>query len=179
MSDVKSIVAQLQKDGAELVKNVTVKNVTVTDKGSYTRVVLTLNKHITAKTDVGNGNFVDGTSNRVFTTTFSIGALLSEDEELAFAKNFIMKAPQMLQLLLSYAQVDIVVEPVEAKQEYHNPFSTTDNVSVVEHDTYYYHIVGITLGALGKKSIEKLQDKAMDALLASALSSSVLGSTEE
>ena len=175
MKDIKKVVAQLQKEGAEIINNIIVKNVTVSNKDSFTQVVLTLNKNVPAMLTTENGDHVKGENNIVFTSTYSIGAVLSNNEDIAFAKNLIMQTPELLTMVLSYAEVTIVAEPVTKGQQYTNPFSDKDKVHDVQYDSIYHHVTDIKLGKKGQKLTGLLESKVMDAMINGAFTKVVAG----
>lgn len=168
MKEMKQVISELRKNGAELVTNVIVKNVNVKDMDVYTRVSLTLNKNVKQYVVNDDGDYELGENNVIFVSTYSIGALLANDEDIAFAKNTLMKAPDLLTMVLSYAKIDILLEPVTEGTKYINPFSDKASIEV-EHNSIYCHIVGIELGKKGQKIIEKLEDKMTSAYLNKAL----------
>lgn len=166
MKEIKKVVAQLRKEGAESVNNVVVKNVTIKDMDNYTRVSLTLNKEVKQMVTTESGDYEEGMNNVIFASSYSIGAVLSNYEDTAFAKNLLMQSPELLSMVLSYAEIDILLEHVKAGEEYTNPFSSRSESRVIEHDSIYAHVVDIRLGKNGEKTIQMLKDKMLDAMLA-------------
>lgn len=166
MKDVKKVVAQLLKEGAESVKNIIVKNVTIKDMENYTRISLTLNKEVKQMVANDAGDYEEGTNNVIFVSAYSIGAILGNNEDIAFAKNLIMQSPELLSMILSYAEIDVILEPVATGQEYTNPFSDKTESRVIEHDSIFTHVVDIRLGKKGAKIVAALEDKMLDAMLA-------------
>lgn len=179
MKDVKKAVAQLLKEGAQRVENVVVKNVNCHDLDNYTRVSLTLNKKVKQYVANEDGEYSLGENNVIFVSAYSIGAILANSEDTAFAKNLLMKSPELLTLILSYATVDLVLEEVKAGDEYKNPFSDKDDTHVIEHDSIFVHIVSITLGKKGEKMLAKLESKMMDIMMAGAFSNALASDDEE
>ena len=177
MKEIKKVVAQLLKEGAESVKNVVVKNVTIKDMDNYTRVSLTLNKEVRQMVANESGDYVEGTNNVVFASVYSIGAVLSNDENIAFAKNLIMQSPELLTMVLSYAEVDILLENVKKGIEYINPFASKTESRVIEHDSIFAHIVDIRLGKKGLKIVEMLESKMLDSMLNGSFAKVVAGVT--
>ena len=166
MKDIKKVVAQLQKEGAESVKNVVVKNVKVKDLDNYTRISLTLNKEVKQMVANDKGDYEEDVNNVIFVSSYSIGAILANNEEIAFAKNLIMQSPELLTMILSYAEIDILLESVKEGQEYSNPFSSSSETRTIEHDSIYAHVIDIRLGKKGEKIVQMLEDKMLDAMLA-------------
>lgn len=174
MKDIKKVVAQLLKDGATRVDNLVVKNVTLKPFDSYVRVSLTLNKdvpaYVTSKDDSGNDVYVEGQHNVIFASTYSIGAVISNIESLAFAKNYIMNSPELLGMLLSYATITIVAQPVTKDEEYRNPFSddSSKDPIILDHDTIFHHITEISMGGVAKARLERMVDKIIDKMVESS-----------
>lgn len=166
MKNFAKAVAQLLKEGGESIKGVVVKNVSVKDMEAYTRVALTLNKEVKQMVANDDGDYVEGTNNVVFVSAYSLGAILANNEDTAFAKNIVMRSPELLTMILSYAEIDIVLEHVKAGQEYINPFSTKEEPRVIEHDSIFSHVVDIRLGKKGAKIIGALEDKLLDSMVA-------------
>jgi hypothetical protein len=169
MKEMKQVISELRKNGAELVTNVIVKNVNVKDMDAYTRVSLTLNKNVKQYVLNSDGDYELGEHNVIGVSTYSIGALLVNNKDIAFAKNVLMKAPKLLAMLLSYAEVDILLEPVKEGTEYTNPFSDKAESKIVEHNSIYVHLTDIRLGKKGLKVTSMLEDKMMDTFLNNAL----------
>jgi len=155
----KEIIAQLLKNGAKEEKNVTIKNVTVTPKETYTRLGLTLDKEVKGYRQAEDGTYEEGTTRIIFVSSYSIGALLKEDDDAAFAANHLMTHPDALGMIMSRAKIDIVQQKVEAGSDYKNPFASEDSDSTVfDHDTIINHVVNISLSDFGKKRLDKLAD---------------------
>lgn len=153
----KELIAQ----GAKEVKNVTVKNVTVTQFDDWCRIALTLNDEITGFVKDGNDEFSKGKVDIIFTSTFSISSILKEYDETAFAADYLRDNPEALKIILSRSTIDIIQEEVEEGTEYINPFSTSRNATVFEHNTIINHIVGIKLSEKALKVLDKIEDKML------------------
>lgn len=158
----KDVIAQLLKQGAKQVKNLTVKNVTVTPQQEYTRLGLSLDKEVRGYRDNGDGTYEEGNVNVIFVSAFSVGSILKDNDEAAFAANHLMSHPDGLGIILSRATIDIIQEDVKAGTEYKNPFASDDTKSTVfDHDAIINHVVGINLSDFGKTRLDKLADKMM------------------
>ena len=156
---MKEIVAELIKNGATQVKNVTVKNVTVKVMDAYTRLGITLDKEVKGYRQNESGDYEEGTTRVIFVSAFSIAALLKENDDAAFAANHLVTHPDAMAMILSRAKLDIVQQSVEAGAEYKNPFASEDSDNVVfDHNTIINHVVGIELSDFGKKRLDKLAD---------------------
>lgn len=174
MKDIKKVVAQLLKDGAQRVDNLVVKNVTLKPFDTYVRVGLTLNKdvpaYVASKDESGNDIYVEGQHNVIFASTYSIGAVISNIESLAFAKNYIMNSPELLGMLLSYATITVVAQPVTKDEEYLNPFSDDSGKDpiIIDHNTIFHHITEISMGGVAKARLERMVDKIIDKMVESS-----------
>lgn len=159
MQNVTEVVRTLLKNGAKRIDNAVVKTVGVNRQENYDRVALTLTKPVKGYIADEEGNYSEGETRTIFVSSFSLGAILSDNEDTAFAKRKLMQKPQLLELVLSYAKIDVLQEKVEANTDYINPFSSSTNGRMIEHDTYINHVVGIELGKRGLKAIDKMFDK--------------------
>ena len=161
MQNVQEVVRTLLKNGAKRIDNAVVKTVGVNRQEKYDRVALTLAKPVRSYVETETGEYEEGETRVIFVSSFSLGAILSDNEDTAFAKRKLMQKPQLLELVLSYAKIDVLQEKVEANTDYINPFSSSTNGSMIEHDTYINHVVDIELGKRGLKAIDKMFDKLL------------------
>ena len=161
MQNVQEVVRTLLKNGAKRIDNAVVKTVGVNRQEKYDRVALTLAKPVRSYVETETGEYEEGETRVIFVSSFSLGAILSDNEDTAFAKRKLMQKPQLLELVLSYAKIDVLQEKVEANTDYINPFSSSTNGRMIEHDTYINHVVGIELGKRGLKAIDKMFDKLL------------------
>lgn len=164
MQNVQEVIRDLLKGGAKRIDNAVVKTVGVNRQENYDRVALTLAKPVTGYIlNENTGEYEKSDDVRtIFVSSFSIGAILADNEDSAFAKRFLMEKPQMLELALSYAKVDILQESVEANTNYVNPFSSATEGRTIDHDTIINHITSIELGKRGRCFLAKLEDKMLD-----------------
>lgn len=152
---------ELISKGAKEVKNVTVKNVTVTEFDDWCRIALTLNDDVNGYVKNENDEFEKGNVNIIFTSTFSISSILKEYDDTAFAADYLRDNPEALKIVLSRSNIDILQEEVGEGEEYINPFSTSRNATVFEHNTIINHIVGIKLSEKAMKVLDKIEDKML------------------
>lgn len=164
MQNVQEVVRTLLKNGAKRIDDAVVKTVSISRQENYDRVALTLAKPVTGYVlNEKTGEYEKSDDVRtIFVSSFSIGAILADNEDSAFAKRFLMQKPQMLELALSYAKVDILQESVAANTDYVNPFSSNSEGRTIDHDTIINHIVSIELGKRGLRFLAKLEDKMLD-----------------
>lgn len=158
----KEIIAQLLKEGATQVKDVTIKNVTVTPLDEYIRLGLTIDKEVDGYRANEAGDYEEAKVNVIFVSAFTIAALLKDDDNAAFAANHLLKHPDALGMILSRAKITILQEKVASGQEYKNPFASEDaDTTVFDHDTIINHIASLELGEFGLKRLDRLADMMM------------------
>ena len=150
------IIAQLIKEGAKEVKNVTIKNVTVTPMNEYVRLGLTLDKEVDGYKAEEDGTYTPSKVKVIFVSAFTIAALLKEDDDAAFAANHLLKHPDALAMIMSRAQINILQQPVKAGEEYKNPFNDNADVTAFDHDVIINHITNIKLSDFGIKRLDRL-----------------------
>ena len=151
------IIAQLIKQGAKEVKNVTIKNVTVTPMNEYVRLGLTLDKEVDDYKIQDDGTYAPSKVKIIFVSAFTIATLLREDDNAAFAANHLLKHPDALGMILSRATINVIQQPVKAGEEYKNPFNNADSTTF-DHDTIINHITNIQLSDFGMKRLDRLAD---------------------
>ena len=157
--ETKEIIAQLIKNGAKRITDVKIKNVTVTPMEEYTRLSFTLDKEVDGFRANEDGTYEPAKTKIIFVSAYSIGAILKEDDDAAFAANHLIKHPDALAMILSRATISIVQESVEEGVEYKNPFaSDTANTTVFDHNTIINHVTDIKLSDFGIKRLERLAD---------------------
>ena len=157
----KEIISQLIKSGAELVKDLKVKNVTVTPLENYVRVALTLDKEVKGMVSEDGVNYTEGETKVIFVSLYSITSLLKDNDDAAFAVNHMVKHPDSMSVVLSRATIDIIQEKVSAGQEYKNPWSESAEATVFDHDTIINHITEIKLSDFAVRKIDRLADSLL------------------
>lgn len=146
----------LVKNGAKVISNLTIKNVNITKEVNYVRVSLTLDEEIDGYIlNQQTGEYELGKTNVIFSSSYAISSILKDNDETAFAANYIVNNPNTLNVVLSRAKIDILQEHVSNGKEYVNPFTNNSNSVTFDHDTIINHIVDI-------KSISKIGFKAID-----------------
>lgn len=159
--DKKNVIATLTKNGAKMIKGLTIRNATVTPQDESFRFGLTLNQNIEAYVADEDGNYNLGENNIIFTYIFSIAAILRDYPDVAFIINELIKKPDAMRMILIGATVDIMQEHVAAGTEYHNPWSNTQNAKTYDHDVIINHIIDIELSDYMKKKIDKMADSIL------------------
>ena len=155
----REIINNLLRNGANEVKGLKVKNVTVNVLETYTRLGLTLDKPVKGYVAKEDGTFEPGETNVIFISSFAVASILKDNDECAFAANHLVEHPEALNVILSRAKIDIIQEPVTAGTEYKNPWSSNqDNATVFDHDTIINHLTSIELSEFSLKKLDKLAD---------------------
>lgn len=163
-SNYLQVVKKLLQDGCKRINSCRIKNVNFTEKDNYTMVSLTLTNPIRGYVSNDNGlTYESGMTNTLFTSLYAIVGALKEDEELSWMGNALVENPQVLNLILNGASVDIIQQDISAGTEFTNPFSTrTDaEVQIYDHDIILNHVIKFKLGKTGEKMADKLADKLM------------------
>lgn len=162
MKTLKEIKTAIIKEGGKEIKNCLVKNVNVAVKDNYIRLGLTLDKAVPAMIADENGDYQLGESTVVFTSTFTVAALLQENARTAFIGTKLRKSddPDMVQniaeIFLSHATVDLIQETVAAETDYINPYSSKEEPVQYDHETIITHVTRIELSDVAKEYIKDI-----------------------
>lgn len=158
----KEIIAELLKNGGKSVKDLKVKNVTVTRCENYVRLGITLDKPVSGMVTKDNGvTYEEGETNVIFVSLYSITSLLKDDDNAAFAANTLVEHPDSMSVVLSRATIDIIQEVVEAGTEYKNPWSNNAEATVFDHKTIITHVVNIVLSDFAIRKLDHLADRLL------------------
>lgn len=158
----KEIIAELLKNGGKSVKDLKVKNVTVTRCENYVRLGITLNKPVMGMVTKDNGvTYEEGETNVIFVSLYSITSLLKDNDDAAFAANHLVEHPEAMSIVLSRASLNIIQETVEAGTEYKNPWSTNAEATVFDHKTIITHVTDVTLSDFAVRKLDKLADSLL------------------
>ena len=158
----KEIIAELLKNGGVSVKDLKVKNVTVTRCENYVRLGITLDKPVKGMVTKDNGvTYEEGETNVIFVSLYSITSLLKDDDDAAFAANHLVEHPDAMSIVLSRASLNIIQETVEAGTEYKNPWSTNAEATVFDHKTIITHVTDVTLSDFAVRKLDKLADSLL------------------
>lgn len=155
----KEIIDSIVKNGGIVVKNLGVKNVTITPQESYVRVALTLDRAVKGMVSKDGVTYEEGETNVIFISAFSIASILKENDDASFAVNHILQHPEALSVILSRAKINIIQQHVVAGEEYTNPWSSNvDNKTVFQHDTIINHLTDIELSEFSIRKLDRLAD---------------------
>ena len=158
----KEIIAELLKNGGKSVKDLKVKNVTVTRCENYVRLGITLDKPVTGMITKDNGvTYEEGETNVIFVSLYSITSLLKDDDNAAFAANHLVEHADSMSIVLSRATLNIIQETVEAGTEYKNPWSDNAEATVFDHKTIITHVIEINLSDFAIRKLDRLADSLL------------------
>lgn len=155
------VIKSLLTNGAVSIKGLKVKSVHVTVLDTYVRISLTTDKHIDAFIIDENGTCVEGKSNIIFSSLFSILPILNEDDAIAPIVPSLSDNPTSMQILLTGATIDIIQQKVTAGEIYKNPWSDNAQEQVFDHDKNINHVVGIKLTRFAYEKADMLANKLM------------------
>ena len=158
----KEIIAELLKNGGVSVKDLKVKNVTVTRCENYVRLGITLDKPVKGMVTKDNGvTYEEGETNVIFVSLYSITSLLKDDDNAAFAANHLVEHPDSMSIVLSRATLNIIQEFVKSGTEYKNPWSANAEATVFDHDTIITHVTDVTLSEFAIRKLDRLADSLL------------------
>lgn len=157
----KDVIAQLLKKGSKSVKNLKIRNVTVTPQENYVRLGLTLDQEVDGYRSDNGVDYKLAKTNVIFVSLFSITSLLKDNDDAAFAVNHLVQHPDAMSVVLSRAVIDIIQEPVVAGEEYKNPWSDSAEATVFDHDTIINHVINVQLSDFAIRKIDKLADNLL------------------
>lgn len=157
----KEIVANLIKNGANLVKDITVKNVTVTPMEQYVRLGLTLDTEVDGFIAKEDGTYEKGKVKVVFVSAFSVASILKDDDDAAFAANHLLQHPESMCVILSRAKINIVQQTVAENDEYVNPWSENSESTRFDHEVIINHLTDVKLSDFAIRRLDKLADAMM------------------
>ena len=157
----KEIIAELLKNGGKSVKDLKVKNVTVTRCENYVRLGITLDKPVAGMVTKDNVTYEEGETNVIFVSLYSITSLLKDDDNAAFAANHLVEHPDSMSIVLSRATLNIIQETVEAGTEYKNPWSDNAEATVFDHKTIITHVIEINLSDFAIRKLDRLADSLL------------------
>lgn len=154
-------VTSLRKAGAKAEKDIIIKNVTVTDCNSWTRIALTLNREVAGPVSDKKGNWTMGQTSVVFLSLYSVLGLLKNTDDTLAVASYIASNPTPLQVILSGAKVEILQQEVKAHATYVNAFTGEKTEYNSDHDSLFNHLVSIQFTDKARRGIEKIEDKLL------------------
>ena len=161
MRSFNEAVAALRKSGANEVKDLRVVNVTVTEKDSWTRVALTLDKEVDGFVADDNGDYSKGKTRIVFLSLYTIAGVLKNTDDTMAIASYVVTHPTALQVLLSGATITILQQEVGANATYTNPFTEEELQHESDHDSIFNYIASVSLSDKASRAVEKIEDKLL------------------
>lgn len=173
MSKFSDAVSALRKaDETKSINGLKIINVNVTAKDEYTLVALTLDSDIPAYTkDTTTDTFVLNNSNLLFTTLYSINAVLRNNDDSVGIVNYLQTHSTALASILIGSKIDIIQQHIDGQttDEDGNVISSVyfdywQNKKVErsdDYDTIFNHIVNIEFSEKALAKIEKIEDKLL------------------
>lgn len=155
------IVRGLIVDGWTRLKGLTVKNVRVTETVAstgteYTRLCFIINNpvipHYTMNEDTGEFNYI--IDNKVFSGLYSIIGVMREDSELSVLCNQLLENPLAITALVAGGTIDVIHKEFKTGDVFINPFATSGEETVFDHDTVITLVIGISPGKIGQRIID-------------------------
>ena len=150
---IKTLIA----NGWKKKNGIKVKNVTPTEKENHDRVTFTVREGFEIDAYVENPDthkFELKKSNFIYSSTYAIAGALKETEDMGWLANIIVEDPDSLNVLFNGGTIDIISLEVPAGTPYVNPFSSTPEFKIWEHD----QIINIITNLKKGKSGERMED---------------------
>ena len=168
MENYKEVIATLKKEGAIEVKNLTIKSVKFNTKDDVTKMAITLDGNVPAYISKDDGaTFEKGEANVVWVFPSVIKALLRENDDYAGIASYLVADEKIAKMALVGCKINVLACEVAGDEVYKNPFSDSDTEGApIGHDTIVHHVIGLVEGKNTSKVAAKLEDKILDAALA-------------
>lgn len=151
------IIRELIASGnAKRVNGLTVRNVVATPLENHDLLTFVVDRVVVGS--VRDENEVDafgkpvvklGKTHNVQTSSYAVAGVMKDFPKLAIFANDLVTDPTLATMLFAGSKIDIVMQFVEAGDEYVNPFSSNPKPHVFEKDKVIHHVVGLTLGEVG------------------------------
>lgn len=167
MKNYKEVIATLKKEGAQEVKNLTIKSVKFNEKDDITKMVITLDGEVPAYISNDDGvTFEKGMTNSVWLFPSVIKALLREIDEYSAIRDYLVADESIAKMALIGAKVDVLAVEVAGDEVYKNPFSDSDTEGApIGHDTIVHHVIKLVPSKNMAKVAQKLEDKILEKAL--------------
>lgn len=157
--EVMNVVSEMLRNGANRINDLRVSNVTVTPMESYVRLSIKVDKPVPGYVaDTTTGEMVKGEKDLIFVSTFAICSVLRNDDNTATIVDHLISNPNGLKLILQGAKIDIIQQEIKKDDEYHNPFSSSNDTTKMTHDCIITDVINVKLSASADKWIDKIKD---------------------
>lgn len=153
----KQIIKSLLSDGWKARKNLRVRNVTITKKEGYDMLTFVVEPPVPGYITDENGDYVEGTTNNIYSSTFAVSGVLKETEDLGWLAQNIIAKPKLANHIFTGGTIDVIGKKVAEGEEFVNPFSTSAEPTEMSHDTYIYYITNLRQSKNGDLVINEMR----------------------
>lgn len=153
----KQIIKQLLNDGWKAKKNLRVRNVTITKKEGYDMLTFVVEPPVPGYVTNENGDYVEGTTNNIYSSTFAVSGVLKETEDLGWLAQNIIAKPKLANHIFTGGVIDVIYKKIAEGEEFANPFSTSAEPTEMVHDTYIYYITNLRQSKNGDLVISEMR----------------------
>ena len=153
----KQIIKDLLANGWKAKKNLRVRNVTITKKEGYDMLTFVVEPPVAGYIINENGDYVEGTTNNIYSSTFAVSGVLKETEDLGWLAQNIIAKPKLANHIFTGGSIDVIFKKVEEGEEFANPFSSSAEPTEMPHDTYIYYITSLRQSKNGDMVISEMR----------------------
>ena len=153
----KQIIKSLLSDGWKAKKNLRVRNVTITKKEGYDMLTFVVEPPVPGYVIDENGDYVEGTTNNIYSSTFAVSGVLKETEDLGWLAQNIIAKPKLANHIFTGGTVDVIYKKIAEGEEFANPFSNSAEPTEMSHDTYIYYITNLRQSKNGDLVISEMR----------------------
>ena len=158
MKDIKSIISAKVKEGAKAYKNLVIENLAPYGERKKDRqgYIVTLNSTVRAMMPAEDDEekYVIGERDFIFTSNFELLGVIKHNPQLRFLYRMAQADETLLEDIYIGSTINVLAEDVVSGEEYSNPFSFTDEGSVVANDSVYHSIYNLVPGVEAQETIE-------------------------
>ena len=153
----KQIIKSLLSDGWKAKKNLRVRNVTITKKEGYDMLTFVVEPPVPGYVINENGDYVEGTTNNIYSSTFAVSGVLKETEDLGWLAQNIIAKPKLANHIFTGGTIDVIYKKIAEGEEFANPFSSSAEPTEMSHDTYIYYITNLHQSKNGDLVISEMR----------------------
>ena len=153
----KQIIKSLLSEGWKAKKNLRVRNVTITKKEGYDMLTFVVEPPVPGYVIDENGDYVEGTTNNIYSSTFAVSGVLKETEDLGWLAQNIIAKPKLANHIFTGGTIDVVYKKIAEGEEFANPFSNSAEPTEMAHDTYIYYITNLRQSKNGDLVISEMR----------------------
>ena len=104
-----------------------------------------------------NGDYVEGTTNNIYSSTFAVSGVLKETEDLGWLAQNIIAKPKLANHIFTGGTIDVIYKKIAEGEEFANPFSSSAEPTEMSHDTYIYYITNLHQSKNGDLVISEMR----------------------